>query len=135
MFTTRPAVGQFVRRRLHHQERSARVDGHETVEILQRGLRQPAPVGDSGVVDQHVYPSELTHHGIHHRGGRHRLGQVRLDRQRPAAKPADLGGHLLGLVLARVVGEPDVGSLRGQPAHDLRPYPAAASRDQRHLAS
>jgi len=38
MFTT-PAVGQRARRRPHHQERSAGVDGHQTVEILHRGLR------------------------------------------------------------------------------------------------
>jgi len=34
-----PAVGQRARRRPHHQERSAGVDGHQTVEILHRGLR------------------------------------------------------------------------------------------------
>jgi hypothetical protein len=49
--------------------------------------------------------------------------------------PEDMASHLLGLVLTRVVREADVSPLRGQPSYDLRAYPAAAPRDQRHLAS
>jgi hypothetical protein len=98
---------------LHHQERSAGVDGDEPIEILQPSLRQRPPVGDPGVVDQDVQPAELPDHSLHDRSSRGRLAQVRLDREYPAAEGAYLGGHLLGLVPARAVGKADVGSLRG----------------------
>ena len=78
-------------------------------------------MGDTGVVDQDVHPAELARHSRHDHVRRGRLRQVRLNHQRPAAEAAYLPGHLLGLVLTRVEGEADVGSLRGQPADDLRP--------------
>jgi hypothetical protein len=115
--------------------RTSAPPGDEPVEILTPSLCQRPPVGDPGVVDQDVQPAELPDHSLYDRSSRGRLAQVRLDREYPAAEGAYLGGHLLGTILARVIGKADVGSLRGQPAHDLRPDPAAAAGDQRDLAA
>jgi hypothetical protein len=114
--------------------RTSAPPGDEPVEILTPSLCQRPPVGDPGVVDQDVQPAELPDHSLHDRSSRGRLAQVRLDREYPAAEGAYLGGHLLGTILARVIGKADVGSLRGQSAHDLRPDPAAAAGDHRDLA-
>jgi len=58
--------------------------------------------------------------------------QVGPERERPPAEAAHQPGHLFRLVVARQVREGDVGALRRQSPHDLRPDAAAAAGYQRH---
>ena len=128
-----PARQQRRHRGAHAQERPGLVDRDDAIPELVVGVRDPAAIGDAGVVDEHVEPAPQ------------RLGEgdrrlpvgpprhVQVDVARLAACIGDLAGDLRALVVGDVA-EQHPRTLAGeQPGLGLA-LSAGSARDQRDLA-
>jgi hypothetical protein len=99
------------------------------VDLLHRGHREEA-----GIVDEDVETAELCDRPVD--GPRHgaRVAAVGLDRQGSPAGALDRRGDLVGALSRGQIGECDVRPGFAKPLGNRRSDPAAASRNERHLA-